>query len=86
MKNLLSILVPCAALHSCVTLTGELNIPGDGRPGSLGGKISGAVSWPPPAPPSGKEPVGKEPVPRAPTQAELDYFRALFAQPAQPAP
>jgi hypothetical protein len=71
---LLTLLLPCAALHSCVTLSGELVVPGTGQPGSLGGKITGTVSWPP----AGKEPVGKEPV----GYIDTNYINAIFGQKA----
>ncbi len=80
MKAITIILTALCALllSSCFTLEGTIEIPNDGRPGGLGGRITGAYSWPQP---SGKQPVrvaGKEPLPAAPGYIDINYLRALF--------
>lgn len=61
----LLLLASCLPLTSCITISGELALPGSGQPGALGGSIRGAWSWVPvvrePALPQGKAPVGTDP-------------------------
>jgi hypothetical protein len=36
----------CGTLPSCISLTAEIGLPGNGTPGGLSGKIGGTWSWP----------------------------------------
>ena len=54
--SLLCALCACS-VHSCITLTAELGLPGSAQSGGLSGKIGGSCSWPPAA---------KEPEPELP--------------------
>ena len=36
----------CGTLPSCISLTAEIGLPGNGTPGALSGKIGGTWSWP----------------------------------------
>jgi hypothetical protein len=57
----------CGTLPSCISLTAEIGLPGNGTPGVLSGKIGGTWSWPlpkteEPALPAEPVSVGKNPV------------------------
>lgn len=60
----LLLLCPILCLPSCITLTGELSLPGSDKPGGFGGRIGGSWTWPGPKEPAlpagdggGKTPV-----------------------------
>ncbi len=67
LSRALCLYVACA-LHSCVTLTGELTLPGGGKSGGFGGTIGGSWTWPalPVSLPVDSVPLGKNPVLPAP--------------------
>lgn len=60
-------LLPVLLLQSCITLTGEMTLPGGDKPGSVGGKIGFSGTWPglkakEPEPTLPEDP-GKAPIP-----------------------
>lgn len=67
MKQKITLLLCAAAvcaLPSCITLTGEIALPGGGESGGFGGKIGGTWTWPAPpvALPVDSVPLGKNPI------------------------